>query len=264
MRKYGYLVVEGPHDVEFAYRLLSPSGLKRIQYKQKLDNFFHDLIPNNYPLNDGDIHKRMPIPTFIQNETHAIAIHSATGDSQLVNVMEENATMLDLNAMVGVGILLDSDQQVTAVQRYAKIKQELEKKSTQFKLHNEPGKVIQGSPNLGAFVLPDNSAVGTLEDLLLESANLVYPDLLAIAKDYVMGAKNAKLSTFDLKEINKPAGENKAVIGAMANILRPGKAVQVSIQDNEWLKGQALSLPLIKSVQEFLRTLFDLPEIFSQ
>ena len=33
MRKYGYLIVEGPHDVEFVYRLLSPFGLERVQYE---------------------------------------------------------------------------------------------------------------------------------------------------------------------------------------------------------------------------------------
>jgi len=128
-------------------------------------------------------------------------------------------------------------------------------------LHDDPGKikVIQGLPNFGAFVLPDNSNDGTLENLLLHSAEKIYPNLLAMAKDYVNTAKNTDLSEAELEGINKPAGENKAIVGAMANILRPGKAVQVSIQDNDWLRGEALDLPLIKSVQEFLQSLFGLP-----
>jgi len=256
MRKYGYLIVEGPHDIEFAYRLLSLFGLARVQNKSDLDNFFMSLIPRNYPP-EGDLQKRMPIPLFLQSATHTIALHSAIGDSQLVNVMVENAKMLDQSKIVGIGILLDTDKNVPALQRYTQIKNELSLKK--FILNDAPGSVSSGSPKLGAFVLPDNNSAGTLEDLLLDSANHVYPGLLAAAKNYVNAAKSAGLSRKDLKELNKPAGVNKAIIGAMANILRPGKAMQVSIQDNAWLKGDALSLPRIIAVKQFLQTLFDLP-----
>ena len=257
MRKYGYLVVEGPHDVEFAYRLLCPFGMNRVKHENELDTFFTSLIPRQYPPK-GDLQQRLSTPLCLQNASHAIAIPSAIGDSQLVNVAVDNTEILDLSVVVGVGILLDSDKQVSADKRYANIKQELAEKLSPFNLHNELGKVKQGNPNFGAFVLPDNLAVGTLEDLLLDCANLAYPDLLTIAMDYVDAAKHLDSSKYDLKELNKPAGENKAVIGAMANILRPSKAVQVSIQDNNWLKGNALSLPRIKSVQDFLKTLFEL------
>ncbi len=255
MRKYGYLIVEGPHDVEFTYRLLRPFGMKRVKQESELDNFFASLIPRNYPP-DGDLHKRMPIPLFLQSNTHAVAIHSAVGDSQLVNLMSDNAAVLGLQQVVGIEILLDSDKGVPASKRYADIKQELVLRN--FKLDAEPGNITQGKPKLGAFVLPDNQSEGTLEDLLLDSANLVYPSLLGIAKQYVNDAKNAGLSNNDSKDLNKPAGENKAIIGSMANILRPGKAVQVSIQDNDWLKENALSLPRIRTVQQFLQTLFEL------
>ena len=45
MPKYGYLVVEGPHDVEFVYRLLSPFGMSRVRLEKDLDPFFSPLIP---------------------------------------------------------------------------------------------------------------------------------------------------------------------------------------------------------------------------
>lgn len=257
MRKYGYLVVEGPHDIEFVYRLLRPFGMERVKNTSELDIFFSPLIPRQYPPK-GDLQKRMPTPLFLQNETHAIAIHSATGDSQLVNVTVDNATVLDVTAIVGIGILLDSDKQIPSIKRYQEIKQELINKSQKFKLHDEAGKLTQGQPKLGAFVLPDNASAGTLEDLLLECADLVYPELLELAKNYVDAAEKTKLNKTELEEIKKPAGKNKAVVGVMANIMKPGKSVQVSIQDNNWLKEKALSMPRIKSVQEFLQTLFEL------
>jgi hypothetical protein len=176
MRSHSYLVVEGPHDVEFVYRLLSPFGLRRIQYENQLDNAFHPLIPRNYPPN-GDLQKRMPVPLFLQSESHAIAVHSAIGDSRLVDTVVENAT----------------------------------------------------------------------------------PGLLATSRSHVAAAlQSSELTSDDLKDIQKPAGKNKAVIGAMASVLRPGKAVQVSLQDNRWLKGAALESPRIKAVQDFLKALFGL------
>jgi hypothetical protein len=268
MRKYGYLVVEGPHDVEFCYRLLKPFALERVQFKtpskkhsekQSLDEFFHNLIPTKYPLNDGDIQKRMPIPLFFQNKTHTIAIHSAIGDSRLIETIQENISMLNnWQELIGVGVILDSDKQILPIDRYNKIKEKQVKILPEFNFC-EPSKINKGKPNLGIFILPDNQNQGTLEDLLLESAKQVYPDLLDLAKKYVSDSKSCKLKKDELKELSKPAGENKAIIGAMANIMRPGKSVQVSIQDNRWVDINAInSIPQIKAVQNFLKELFEL------
>jgi len=257
MRKYGYLVVEGPHDVEFAYRLLSPFGLQRVQFEHDLDQFFAPLIPRQYPP-DGDLQKRMSIPLFLQNDTHAIAIHSAVGDSRIVATVEENAAFLNINKVTGIGIFLDADSKGLPANRYASIQTELARKG--YNLNSLVGNVTTAQPNLGVFILPDNLSNGTLEDLLLDSANSIYPDLLRAARTYVYAAiKGTNLSTEDKRDFKKPAGRNKAIIGAMTSILKPGKAVQVSIQDNRWLRGHALSLPRIQSVQTFLKSLFDIP-----
>ena len=44
----------------------------------------------------------------------------------------------------------------------------------------------------------------------------------------------------------------------MASILRPGRAVQNSLQDNRWLRDAALAIPRVKAVQDFLVSLLDL------
>ncbi|MFM8443263.1 MAG: DUF3226 domain-containing protein [Methylococcus sp.] len=257
MRKYGYLVVEGPHDIEFAYRLLSPFKLQRVQYEKDLDGFFAPLIPRKYPP-DGDLQKRMPIPLFLQNDTHTIAIHSAIGDSRLVDTIEENAALIDITSLTGIGIFLDADKKGSPATRYATIQSDLAGKG--FILENQAGAVTLGPPKLGAYVLPDNASTGTLEDLLLDSASNVYPDLLLSAKAYIYTAmKGTDLINADKADFKKPAGRNKAIIGAMSSILRPGKAVQVSMQDNRWLRDQALSLPRIQAVQTFLKDLFNIP-----
>ncbi len=258
MLKYGFLVVEGPHDIEFVYRLLSPFGLQRVRMEAVLDSFLRPLIPREYPPG-GDLQRRMSTPLFLQSPTHSVAIHSAVGDSRLVGTVQENLSILDRASLSGIGILFDADSEKTtsAADRYEAIKREAASHGMAFP--DDPGAVSPGPPRMGAFVLPDNQVSGTLEDLLLECALSAYPNLLASATAHVDNADtDGTLNADDLKDFEKPAGRNKALVGAIASILRPGKAVQVSIQDNRWLRGQTLALGRVKIVQEFLVNVLDL------
>jgi hypothetical protein len=49
------------------------------------------------------------------------------------------------------------------------------------------------------------------------------------------------------------------MVGSIASILRPGRAIQVSLQDDRWLRDTALALPRVKAVQDFLLKLLELP-----
>ncbi len=258
MRKYGFVVVEGPHDIEFVYRLLSPYGLKRLKFEKELEPFFRPLIPREYPP-DGDLQKRMGTPLFLQSATHAVAIHSATGDSRLVGTVQENLAMLDPARFTGLGIILDADldKATSAAERYKVIQDKMA--AIGHPLTEPAGQVTEGVPKRGAFVLPDNTSPGTLEDLLLECGYATYPGLLASATKHVdSAAADGTLTVNDLGHFNKPSGRNKAIVGSVASVLRPGKAVQVSIQDNRWVRGDNLALPRIKAVQDFLCKLLEL------
>lgn len=257
MRKYGYLIVEGPHDVEFAYRVLRPFGLTRVRLESNLDPFFAPLVPHTYPP-DGDLQKRMATPLFLQCATHSIAIHSAIGDSRLVGTVEENSVLIDFQSLAGVGILFDADSDIGPSARYASVRELL--RGNGFQFPDDAGSVSPSQPHLGAFVLPDNANQGTLEHLLLDCAAHVYPTLLGSATAHVEAAiVDGALLEEDKAELLRPAGRNKAIVGSIAAVLRPGKAVQVSIQDNRWLRDTALELQRVKAVQSFLRALLELP-----
>jgi hypothetical protein len=238
MPKYGYVVVEGPHDVELVYRLLSPHGLARIQQLAALDPFLVPLVPRSFPP-DGDLQKRVPVPLFLQSGTHAVAVHSAVGDTRLIQTVEENATLLDPASLTGIGVILDSDLMVSPAVRHSAIRDGLRAKG---------------------YSLPDNLSGGTLEDILIDCAQHAYPSLLSTAAVHVDTAfGDNSLSADDMRELRKPAGRNKAIVGSMASILRPGRAIQVSLQDNRWLRDTALALPRVKAVQDFLLNLLELP-----
>ncbi len=257
MAKYAYVVVEGPHDVELMYRLLSPLGLRRVRLEADLDPFFAPLVPHTFPP-DGDLQKRVPVPLFLQSRTHAVAVHSAVGDTRLIQTVEENATLLDRASLTGIGVVLDSDSSVAPADRYKAIRDGLRAKG--YSLPDDPGVVSEGTPRLGAYILPDNLSGGTLEDILIECAQHAYPTLLSTAAVHVDAAfGDNSLTADDMQELRKPAGRNKAILGSMASILRPGKAIQVSLQDNRWLCDTALVLPRVKALQDFLLNLLELP-----
>lgn len=254
MPKYGYIVVEGPHDVEFVYGLLRPFGLKRVQWKNDLDKIMSRLVPIKFPP-DGDLLKRVPVPLFLISDSHVIAVRSAIGDTRLVDTLQEGVDRIEL--FTGVGVILDTDREIPATNRYAAIKKGLLAKG--FVLPDSPGDITAGSPRIGAFVLPDNSSDGNLEDLLIECAEAVYPHVLASARSHVAAAmQDATLEKGDGEDLTKTPIRNKAIAGTVANVLRPGKAIQASIQDNKWLRGDNLKIGRIKAVQDFLVKLFEL------
>ena len=256
MRKYGFAVVEGPHDVEFVYRLLKPFGFSRVVREEKLDPVLEPLIPRAYPP-DGDLQKRMPIPLFLQSDTHALAVHSAQGDTRIVQTVQESLSSLEADLISGIAIILDSDRGIPLNDRYKLIRDGL--RDLGLLLEDTVGTIAVGPPRLGAFVLPDNQSRGTLEDLLLECAQHSYPGLLSSAETHVATAlADASLTKDDTEDLRKPSGRNKAVIASIGGILRPGKAIQTSIQDNRWLEETALRIPRIKAVQDFLAAVFEL------
>lgn len=260
MPKYGYLVVEGPHDVEFAYRLMAPFGLRRVQWERDLDPYMALLVPSSFP-HGGDLQKRVPVPLFLRSASHVIAVHSAIGDSRLVAIIEESRELINLKSdfqrMTGVGILLDTDREIPAAGRYTAIKKGMLAKG--FTLPDTPGTVAAGPPRIGAFVLPDNNSVGNLEDILIECAQSVYPSILATAKTHVDSVRaTAAGMNIDCDDLTKVPVYNKALVGAIASVLRPGKAIQTSIQDNKWLRDDNLMLASVQTVQNFLVELFEL------
>ena len=256
------LLVEGPHDLEFCARLLKPHGYNRIQQHNALKAnypFWLALVPEKWP-HKGDMLARHPVPVFLANSNgQSVAIINASG-------LDKLATRLgvDLNYLSGlpdaIGIVLDADSDVAPKDRHDGLLRAIaarpEAEARLISFPDKPGVVSAGQPRCGSFVMPDNESQGTLEDLLLDAAGSAYPQLLQAAQSYTASAShNSALQSSDLEEFNKPAGPKKAAVAAMASILKPGKAIQVSIQDNRWLEPASLNLPRIKALQVFLHDL---------
>lgn len=254
MPHYSYLLVEGPHDREFICRLLKPASTQRVQLLPELDPFWVKLVPTTFPHKD-ELNRLVPVPLFLTSPTHQIAIQVAGGD-QFGKTLEQSLSMLP-RAVDSLGIILDADSTRSPADRFQVVADDLTGRGMPSVA--QPGVIAAGPPPTGIFVIPDNLAAGTLESLLLDCGQLEYTSLLSSARDYLRSIDLSALQHDDLKEFNKPAGRDKAVIHAMASILKPGKTIHVSIQDNRWVSANAVTLPRIAALSQFLRTLLSLP-----
>jgi len=263
MTRRVYLAVEGPHDVEFVGRLLRlDAGLERRRLKSEVDDYWVQarLIPEKYPFDKAgeDLLVRSPVPAFFEDETVSVAVHSAGGDTGLGRAVEETLAtlrLLDLPLPDAIGVVLDADVTQTPVERFDTLAAKV--RELGLSVPGLPGKTAPGPPTTGVFVLPDNRAQGTLEDILLECARKNYPDMAREAEALVasFSADRHLYSKDDLRDILKPAGRTKASVACVGSVLRPGKAIQVSIQDSRWVDPATRPLPRVKALAEFLSDL---------
>lgn len=232
--EYSYLVVEGPHDLEFIGCFLRAHGLRKVQREEKLDAFWHPLIPRHYPPG-GDLLKKVPVPVFFQSANYSVAIHSAGGVDRLVPTVEETRSTPGFKSseISSVGLFLDADWQAPVPDTFAHLRVAIE--AIGLPPADEPGAVNYAAPRTGVFIFPDNRNPGTLENLLDDCAVLVYRELREIARQFTAGAAAVSLPPEERSEFDKPSGELKVTMGCIANFLKPARAIQTSIADNRWV-----------------------------
>jgi hypothetical protein len=256
--KYGYVIVEGHHDAEVIGRFLRRKSLIPITRLDELDQYWKFLVPKSFPVN-GDLMKRVPVPLFFQNNNYSIAVHIAGGDSREIKkklkvTLENRDTLLD--DVVGIGITIDADYGNNgAIGRFNQLKKEL---SNLIEFPRNPGKVLNAKPKTGIFIFPDNKNKGTIENILLKCGQKVYSGLIGGATNFVDNVNLNLLNGNDKIDFKKRSGRDKSKIGCVANILRPGKSIQVSIHDNDWISDQTIVIPEVAALKRFLAELFEL------
>jgi hypothetical protein len=108
-------------------------------------------------------------------------------------------------------------------ERFDRIKTEIARLQLGFDLPDDPGIVSRSNLRFGIFILPDNKFCGTLENILIECGENSYRHLIELSREYIDKIDKFQLKPADLKEFNKPAGKNKALVGSVSNILKPQK-----------------------------------------
>lgn len=254
-----YFVVEGPHDLEVVGRMLKLHKAKRVKHFDDLDEFWHRLVPRKFP-HEGDLLRRVPVPVFFASDELSVAVQVAGSVEQIPSVATATWANLD-NTPEGFGVLLDADDK-DVQKRWSDIVAGLPVENA----GASPGEVAEGSPRAGVFILPDNQSAGTLEHLLLECAAVAYPSLLSSAKDWIDPISPDDKTIFsnskERKDFSKPSGKHKAIASSIASVLRPGKSIQVSIQDNRWLTHpDVLNLANVQALKAFVDAIVGQPVV---
>lgn len=93
----------------------------------ELDEFWHTLVPREFPY-AGDLLRRMPVPIFFKSATHSIALHNAIGDSNIIRTIQGTLaiTSWEANSLVGIGIVMDADSDISPLVRFENIKKEVQ------------------------------------------------------------------------------------------------------------------------------------------
>ncbi len=254
-----YLLVEGPHDVEFIGRLLKWWACKRIQLLKRVDPFWHPLIPKVFPHLD-DLLARVPVPTFFETTDLQVAVSVAVGDSKIARILRADLTVPSfcVDELDAIGLVLDADDK-TPRDRWQALSRAIQlPPNLHMTLPAEPNTVARANPRFGALVLPGDGTRGSLEDLLIACGKIVYPQLLRKAQTYVRavdGRARRGIGSAALTDFDTSSGRKKALFAAMTAPLRPGKAMQVSIQDNRWLSEATRELPSVRACLSFMAAL---------
>ena len=261
MMEHYLFIVEGPHDIAAISKYLKLNAYQIIRKDDEVPPFWKDLIPNSFP-HKGDLLKRVPVPTFFKSDSKTIAIYSAGGDSEIVSATNNALFVLKdsgLKALRAVGIFCDADDKL-AIDRYEKLmlffEKEIEGELKPIIENHQFGKVSQNQGHkFGVYIFPNNANPGVLEDLLLDGAKTAYPEVVNHAWTYLSNIENDNLPYIKSKNL-KDSNRKKMMVGVIANALKPGKANQVSIEDNDWISQSSLeNSPTQKKFKEFLDAL---------
>jgi hypothetical protein len=263
-----FLLVEGPHDAEFMARFLILRGFEQRKTVSAIPELYRKLIPKDYPAKDENGREAAltdphPVARFYQNAERwlFILIGGGTKSSQTLAKAIRTSRLAGFT-VDAMGVVLDQDLEATPEAARDKFLTEFAKEqdlpiAVDFNI--TPGTISSGSPRFGLFVLPDNNHTGALEDLLLECGEVQYKALKDKALSFRDDAiANAGLTVEDLRNYGTLNGlkyiskQKKAWVSAMGAILMPSVAIQNSIRDNRWLDGQAMNLPNIQAVQQFM------------
>lgn len=158
-----------------------------------------------------------------------------------------NLKIKDLKQIDGIALFCDADSKRAKDKRKDLIDLVNSKDDIFFNSTEKLVQIKNLNIKMDTYIFPDNKQQGTLEDLLLNCAEIEYTDLLSLSNDYIDEIE----STYKAKWSG--SDDKKVLIGWITNVLKPGKSNQVSINDNNWISERTIStLDSLKHLAEFI------------
>lgn len=251
MRNY-LIIVEGAHDIALFEKVLRINGVDRkITNENDLPDVWKHTIPSRYPFNGDTLDRITPIPSFLKNVDVSVAIKNAGSDIEIMDVLCQTLQLMEYEEIDQIdGIMLSCDADQLSADEKRKKLLNIDEDKYEYELDVKTmmlGTKINKIP-IFTYIFPDNINSGNLENLLLQSAEVEYPELLEFATDYVEKASDI------CRLLKKEQNAKKAKVGCIANAMKPGKANQVSISDNDWVSNRTINeCMMLKALDELIK-----------
>ncbi|MDJ0580036.1 DUF3226 domain-containing protein [Crocosphaera sp.] len=250
-RQYALIGVEGNHDQVFVAKVLKE--LFNFQEfngdELELEKFWKKFVPT-YPPKNGKLYKRLDMPSILFNDKLSVGIYVGEG-ANLIKNLTLKLSDIDIDNLSVFAIVADADEnspQEVVQSYYDRLKEYF----PNFPLN--PGEIVNNTPRLGIYILPNNSNQGVLETLLFQCGEVAYPDYIKRANNYIDQFTEEERKKLKLKW--KPFDKQKAIIATIVSVLKPGKTNTVSIKDNKWIsKTTKEQVPELANFVNFLEEL---------
>lgn len=241
--------VEGIHDANCIAKVLMINNFKSIKSMDELPIIWKNRIPRVYPFVKQRLDRSVQIPLYFTNNEIFIVIICCNGETNIIKDIDlylSNMSKSELKSIKSICMIFDADQKLAK----DAFEEKFNKKNTDMIINKLD--FIRGSCSikdeyikLYYYFFPDNYSKGTLEDLLLSSASVVYPDLLSYVNEYIDKVDEEYKFNWGI------SSENKAKVGCISNIFQPGSANQNSIRYDKWISEE--SIDKCENIDRFYR-----------
>lgn len=262
---FSMIVTEGVHDVQAVSKLLRLKGFQETKTLSHIPRPLQDVIPRTYPWKGGGTELTWLVthPSFFSKEDYFILVSNAGGETNLGRNLKELLSALRKQyidaALRGVAMLTDADIK-SCSEKTAAVCRDLagafhDSEDFAFSPSSPEQLMLFGRAKpFSIYVFPNSQDSGTLEHVLIDGAKNTYPALLEKAEEYVSYAQKLPYGTALTNNFNG----RKAVVGVVSNALRPGRANQVSIHDDDWFTLQTLStVPSHRALSGFIDSIIN-------
>lgn len=250
-------IVEGVHDCALISKILIILGYEEIILRNDIVSPLNKLILSNLPKDEDRFNIYEQIPLFFRKDKNNICILNANGEQKLLNKLDSTLKIFKLSDMEKINKVVifcdgDLDTREAKIKNITNVNHKNVKSLTMFDINYIQKKVIKITEvddfyiPFDFFVFPNNEDMGRLEDVIMESIDLVDSSLLREVNEMIYKIPNEYKSKWSINN----SKFDKAKISCCGSILYPGVGNSVHIKNSKWI-----SLYSIENC-ESLRTIY--------
>lgn len=241
-------IVEGVHDLALISKLLIILDYAELKKTKELVSPINKLMLRSIPNTEDRIDCYNEIPYFLKKENDYIAIINANGEQNLLRELDLNLKKLkfkEMQKLTKIIVFCDGDLD----NREEKINKITDKKFKNIKNIKmfDVSYIKHGGLKITdiddfiipfeVFVFPNNKDLGRLENVLLESIDVVDNELLKSVEIFLNNVPYKYKEKWSIKN----SKSDKAKISCLGSVLHPGVGNSFHIKESDWISKKTIN-----------------------